>query len=85
MFQGGDQVAGVGAVGRWRGGHGLVSRPGAGMAGGDVGWPIVLEGSRRPYLKLGDQGAGVAGAEPSGGGQLASADRGAGGAESIWG
>jgi hypothetical protein len=38
-------------------------------------------GSRRPGLELGDQGAGVAGAEPSRGGQLSGADRRAVGAE----
>ena len=35
---------------------------------------VALEGGRRLGLELGDQGAGVAGAEPSRGGQLPSAD-----------
>jgi hypothetical protein len=39
VFQGGDQAA-RGTVDRWRGGHGLVSWPGAGMAGGAAGWPL---------------------------------------------
>jgi hypothetical protein len=43
MFQGGDQAAG-GTVDRWRGGHGLVSWPGAGMAGGADGWPLSWRG-----------------------------------------
>jgi hypothetical protein len=42
---------------------------------------VVLEGSRRLGLELGDQGAGITGAEPSRGGQLPSADRGTVGAE----
>src|SRR4029453_7828866 len=44
-------------------------------------WPVgpaavLLDHGRRSGLELGDQGAGVAGAEPSRGGQLPSADRG---------
>ena len=41
----------------------------------------MLEGGWWLGVELGDQGAGVAGAEPSSGGQLPSADRGAGSAE----
>jgi hypothetical protein len=41
----------------------------------------VLKGGWRLRLELGDQGSGVAGAEPRRSGQLPSADRGAVGAE----
>ena len=77
VFQGGDQAAGGGGVGRraavivWPRGS---RRPGGAAA-------VVLEDGWWLGVELGHEGAGVAGAEPSGGGQLASADRRAVGAE----